>query len=155
MTKKWNVFIAEPIDFPGTTHSELEAAGCKVIIGRPTWKHPGWEYTEDELIEACQDMDAVMGASRDSYTRRFMESVKRLRIISKYGIGLEKIDVKAATDSGVLVANTPVQENIDAVAEHTVALMLGLSKRLSFASRHAKSGKWRDQDVMTSELFGS
>lgn len=154
MTKKWKVFIAEPLDYREITHKELEESGCEVIIGRPIWKYPDWKYSDDELIEACQDADGVMGASRDSYTRKFMESVKRLRVISKYGIGVEKIDIKAATDNGILVANTPVSENVDSVAEHAIALMLGLSKRLSFAFDHVRKGKWRDQDVEASELFG-
>ncbi len=151
---KWKVFIAEPIDHKGTTHRELEESGCQVIIGRPVWNYPGWKYTDEELIEACQDMDAVMGASRDSYTRKFMESVKRLRVISKYGIGVEKIDIHAATESGILVANTPVLENTHSVAEHAVALMLGLAKRIPVAFNHVKRGGWRDQNVETTELFG-
>ena len=154
MRKKWKVFIAEPMDFDGTTHKAIEESGCEVIMGRPMWKYPDWKYSDDELIEACQDVDGVMGASRDNYTRRFMESVKRLRVISKYGIGVEKIDIKAATENGILVANTPVPENVDSVAEHAIALMLGLSKRLFFAFDHAKKGKWRDQNVETIELFG-
>jgi len=154
MPKKWKVFIAEPLTYEGTTHKEFEENNCDVIIGRPTWKYPDWKYSDEELIEACKDVDGVMGASRDSYTRRLMESAKRLRVISKYGIGVEKIDIKAATDNGILVANTPVVENVYAVAEHAIALMLGLSKRLSFSYNHAKNGKWRDQSVETRELFG-
>jgi D-3-phosphoglycerate dehydrogenase len=95
-----------------------------------------------------------MGASRDSYTRKFMESVKRLRVVSKYGIGVEKIDIKAATENGILVANTPVPENVHSVAEHAIALMLGLTKRLFYTVDYAKKGSWRDQNVETQELFG-
>lgn len=153
MTGQWKVFINEPVDYEGATHRMLEERGCEVILGRPIWEHPGWRYTDEELIEACRDADAVMGASRESYTRKFMESAKRLRIISKYGIGVEKIDVQAATDHGILVANTPDTHN-DTVAEHTIALILGLTKRLFFATQYARGGGWRDKNVETAELLG-
>ncbi|MGD0918250.1 MAG: hydroxyacid dehydrogenase [Thermodesulfobacteriota bacterium] len=154
MQLKWKVFVSEPIDYRGLTHKVLENAGCEVIIGRPTWKYPSWKYSDDELIEACQDVDAVMGASRDSYTRKFMESVQRLRVIGKYGIGVEKIDIEAATDNGILVANTPVPENVHSVAEHAITLMLALCKKLRYATDYARQGYWRDQNVETRELFG-
>ena len=154
MEKRWKVFINEPIDYYGITHKLLEENGCEVILGRPIWKHPGWKYTDEELIEACMNVDAVMGASRENYTRKFMEPVKKLCVISKYGIGIEKIDTQAATDLGILVANTPVPENVHSVAEHVIGLMLSLSKKLFFSANHARKGGWRDQNTYTSELFG-
>jgi phosphoglycerate dehydrogenase-like enzyme len=153
MGRKWRVFINEPTDFQGITHKFLEDSGCEVILGRPTWQHPGWRYTADELIEACGSADAVMGASRERYTREFMTSAPRLRVISKYGIGVERIDVRAATELGILVANTP-DTHIHTVAEHTIALMLALTKRLFFATDYARKGGWRGPQVETSELFG-
>jgi D-3-phosphoglycerate dehydrogenase len=154
MKRRWKVFINEPIDYYGTTHKLLEENGCEVILGRPIWEHPGWAYTDEELIQECLNVDAVMGASREKYTRKFMESVKNLRVISKYGIGTEKIDVRAATDLGILVANTPVPENVHSVAEHAIGLMLSYSKKLSFSANYAQKGGWRDQNTYTSELFG-
>lgn len=154
MEKKWKVFINEPIDYKKASIEMLEEHGCDVIIGRPTWEYPSWKYTDSELIEACGDADAIMGASRDSYTRQFMESAKRLRVISKYGIGVEKIDIQAATENGILVTNTPVPENVHSVAEHAIALMLALLKKIAFAAEHAKKGYWRDEQVETREVFG-
>lgn len=143
----WRVFINEPIDFSGESHKLLEAAGCEVTYGRSIWEHPGWAYTEDEMIELCQDVDVVMGASRDQYTARLMRECPRLKMISKYGIGTEKIDVKAATELSVIVGHTPVQENMTAVSETTIAMMLALFKRLRESQIHVRSGKWRDNNI--------
>lgn len=153
MGKKWKVFISEPVDYKGTTHRWLEEQGCEVILGRPIWQYPGWKYTDEELISACGDVHAVMGASRERYSRKFMESVPKLMVISKYGRGVEKIDLEAATEHGILVANTP-DTHVDSVAEHAMALILGVAKRLSFAAEYARRGGWRDQNVETIELSG-
>ena len=150
----WKVFINEPIDFSGETHKMLEDAGCDVTIGRSIWEHPGWAYTEDQMIEQCRDVDAVMGASRDRYTRRLMEECPRLKIISKYGIGTEKIDVQAATDLGVIVGHTPVPENPTAVSETTLTMMFYLFKRLRASQIHVRTGKWRDNEVENHIIAG-
>lgn len=152
-TRKWKVVINEPMDTTGKTHQLLENAGCKVILGRSI-SEAGNGYTEDELIELCRDADAVIGASRERYTRRFMENCSRLKVISKYGIGIEKIDIEAATSLGIVVAHTPVSENYDAVAEYTIALMLACLKRLIPGQSHVRRGLWRDDTIENSLLRG-
>jgi D-3-phosphoglycerate dehydrogenase len=148
------VFVNEILDFDGATHDLLANAGVELTFGRAMWDDPGRAMTEAELIEACRDADAVMGSSRDRYTRGLYEACPRLRIVSKYGIGTERIDVAAATDLGVLVGNTPVRENYTEVSEHTVALMLAAVRRLRQVEAHMRSGGWRGPDSTVGSLDG-
>jgi len=139
------VFVNEIIDSEGFAHSQLQEAGCEVILGKPFGQFPG--YTEEEMIRWGKEVDVFMGGMRDPYTRKVIEGSDRLQLIAKYGRGVEKIDLKAADETGVLVCNAPIEENTQAVAEHTIALMLALMKRLKKVESHLKGGGWRDFTV--------
>lgn len=147
------VVINEVLDVTGESHALLEQY-CDVRYGRSTWDDPHRSMSTDELVEACSDADAVVGASRDRFTRSLVERCPRLQIVSKYGIGTERIDVAAATEHGVLVGYTPVAENYESVAEYTVALALALTRRLRQTEEHLRQGGWRGPDVVTSQLYG-
>jgi D-3-phosphoglycerate dehydrogenase len=148
------VYINEILDFDGGTHRELEALGIEVACGREMWDEPERVMSEAELIERCRDVDAVMGSSRDRFTRGLLEACPRLRIVSKYGIGTERIDVAAATELGVLVGNTPVPENYTEVSEHTVAMMLAAVRRLRQTEAHMRAGGWRGPETRVGSLDG-
>jgi len=148
----WKVFINEVLDREGDTIRLLERAGCKVILGRPMGEYPG--YSEAEMIHLAEEVDALMGASRDPYAHTVMAKSKRLQVISKYGIGVEKIDLKAANEYGVLICNTPIEEDVEAVAEHTITLMLALVKRLKKVEAHLREGGWRDFSIEPQDLWG-
>lgn len=120
----------------------LEEAGCEIIVGRPFTdaQHP---FSQEELIEYVSDLDALMVGSREAFPREVLAAGKRLVTVAKLGIGIERIDVKAATDLGILVSNTPIPENYLAVAEGTLARILALAKNLKLADRNARLGQWR------------
>lgn len=147
------VFISEVIDFVGETHELLERH-CDVEYGRPMWVDAGRAMTEDELIESCADVDVVMGSSRDRFTRRLFEACPRLQAVSKYGIGVDRIDVAAASELGVLVAHTPVAEDYESVAEHAVALALASVRRLAATEQHMRAGGWHGPDTVIDTLNG-
>ncbi len=147
MEKKWLVVNVEPMDKTGETFRIMEEAGCQLVLGRDGWNHPGDEYTEDELIELCKNADAIIAHSRDHYTRRLIESIPNLRVVSKHGTGVDKIDVNAATGKGVLVTHTPVHSPI--VAEHAIALMFAGMKRVIEADRRVRGAGWRDTDLQS------
>jgi len=89
-----------------------------------------------------------MGASTHRITGRVIRALPDLAFISKYGIGVDAIDMAAASEQGVLVTNTPVVENIEAVAEYTIAVMLALRKQLLFYSTaRMRVGGWRTPDA--------
>ena len=120
----------------------LEAAGCEVTLGRLFTDT--WHYTEDELVEKVQGMDAIMISTGDgNITRRVMEAEGKLRVIAKRAIGVGDIDVSAATDLGILVTNTPLDLHYLSVAEFTVGMLLALAKKFKLADHNARLGLWR------------
>jgi D-3-phosphoglycerate dehydrogenase len=120
----------------------LEAAGCEVTLGRLFTD--AWHYTEEELAEKVQDMDAIMISTGDGHiTRRVMEAAKKLKVIAKRAIGVGDIDIKAATDLGILVTNTPLDLHYLSVAEFTVGMLLALVNNLKLADHNARLGLWR------------
>ena len=140
---RYRVFVTEARPGQDALRAALEAEGCSVTFGRP-FDDPAGPYSEDELRALVADADAVMMmGSRDRITRRVMEGGPKLKTIAKTGIGIEPIDVRAATDLGILVSNTPIPENYLSVAEGTVARILALAKNLKLADRNARLGRWR------------
>jgi D-3-phosphoglycerate dehydrogenase len=117
--------------------------------GCPTW---GDRFlTEDELIERGRGHTALMGASTHPITARVLEELPDVAYISKYGIGIDSIDMDAATRLGVLVTNTPIAENWEAVAEYSVAAMLALKKQfLFYTTARIREGGWRTSEAWSS-----
>lgn len=141
-----SVFVHEILDPTGRSLDYLEERGVTVVRGEPTWAAA--HLDEDELIDRGRGHVALMGASTNRITRKVIEALPELAYISKYGIGVDAIDVAAATEHGVLVTNTPVIENIEAVAEYTVAAILSLKKQLMFYStERMRNGGWRTPDA--------
>ena len=88
-------------------------------------------------------MDGLMVSTGEYMTRRIMEAGKKLKVIAKKGAGVEQIDIKSATDFGILVTNTPVKENFLSVAEYSLAMILAMAKKFKFADYKARQLKWR------------
>ena len=139
-----SVFAHELLDPSGSSIAWLEERGVRVQRGCPTWGDAF--LTEDELIERARGYTALMGASTHPITARVLESLPEVAYLSKYGIGVDSIDMEAANRLGVLVTNTPIPENWEAVAEYTVAAMLALSKQLLFyTAARIREGGWRTE----------
>ncbi|OLC38780.1 MAG: hypothetical protein AUH81_03365 [Candidatus Rokubacteria bacterium 13_1_40CM_4_69_5] len=104
--------------------------------------------SEAEMVRRAAGCDALMGTSiRNSpISKSVMESSDRLRIVAKFTIGTDDVDVEAATDLGILVTHGPTESNWGGVAEGTIAAMLTMLKRVRERDRHLKErGAWRDQ----------
>jgi D-3-phosphoglycerate dehydrogenase len=109
----------------------------------------------EQIVKLAQGYDAVIGASSAPLTRPVLEALPDLKVISKLGIGHEVIDLQAATDLGIVVANTPAPSEIDAVAEHAVALILAAAKRLDYYDRYRmRNGGWLDESVRPTMIAG-
>ena len=122
----------------------LRERGIEIRFGRAEHDPQFKRYSEDDIIEAARDVDALMGASSANITRRVIEALPRLRYISKRGVGVDTIDVAAATERGIVVTNTPEALGVIAVAEHAIALMLALIKQLTFwTPEFVRKGGWR------------
>jgi D-3-phosphoglycerate dehydrogenase len=96
--------------------------------------------TEEALIEACAHAVAIL-ALREPFTGRVIKELKKCRVISRFGVGLDSIDVPAATKAGIRVTNVP-DSNIDEVSTHALAIILGLLRKLKTFDRAVRAGRW-------------
>jgi D-3-phosphoglycerate dehydrogenase len=131
-------------DTPGIHHEMLAKAGFEIVRERGP-------LPESRMLELAGQFDAYL-CGDDAFTRAVIEkSLPRLKVISKYGIGLDKIDVAAATDLKVPVLFTP-GVNHTTVAEHTFALLLATARNLVTEANHVAAGRWTR--ITGSELCG-
>ena len=108
--------------------------------------------TEDELIKIIPQYDAMMVRSQTKVTAKIIEAGTNLKIIGRAGVGVDNIDVEAATQKGIIVVNSP-DGNTMAAAEHTVALMLAMSRNIVPAATSTKEGKWDRSKFTGCELY--
>src|SRR4030043_721551 len=100
--------------------------------------------TPEELLEKIKGVDAILSILTDKFDGDVMDAAgPQLKIISNYAVGFDNIDIKAATDRGIVVTNTPSDEVNEAVAEHTWALILCLSRRIVEADEATRRGGYR------------
>jgi D-3-phosphoglycerate dehydrogenase len=105
-----------------------------------------------DLLECIPDYDALIIRSRTKANAQLLQSARRLKVIGRAGVGLDNLDLEAAQSRGITVLNTPTSTSI-AVAEHTLALMLSLSRSITRADASMKSGEWLKKELMGVELF--
>jgi D-3-phosphoglycerate dehydrogenase / 2-oxoglutarate reductase len=96
--------------------------------------------SEDEIIELTRGADAVLNCYA-KMTARVIEKLDRCKIIARYGIGVDNVDLAAARRAGILVTNVP-DYCIDEVSDHALALLLSLARRIVAADRTVKGGAW-------------
>ena len=122
-------------DIAGPHHELLESTGIEIVRERGP-------LPESKMLELVGDFDAIL-CGDDQITRAILEkAAPRLKILSKYGIGVDKIDVKAATEMGIPLSFCP-GVNHTTVAEHTFALLLALVRNLIEIANATRSGNWK------------
>jgi glyoxylate reductase len=100
--------------------------------------------TPQELIEKSKGADALLSLLTDKIDGDVMDAIgPQLKVISNYAVGFDNINIKDATDRGIVVTNTPCEEVDEAVAEHTWALIAGLSRRIVEADEATKRGAYK------------
>ena len=109
--------------------------------------------TQEELINTIKDFDAIIVRSRTKVTRDVIEASEKLKIIARAGVGVDNVDVQAATEKGIMVVNAPESTSIT-VAEHAMGLILSLARKISIADKSVKEGKWEKSRFMGIELNG-
>jgi D-3-phosphoglycerate dehydrogenase len=105
-----------------------------------------------ELLKAIRTCEGVVVRSRTQINRKVLERASRLRVIGRAGIGVDNIDIEAATHQGILVMNTP-GANAVAAAEHALALMMALSRHIPQADQSVRAGKWEKKKFIGTELY--
>lgn len=110
------------------------------------------DVSPEQLLEIIPDYEGLLVRSRCKVPRAVLEKGKQLRIVGRAGVGVDNIDLTAATELGVLVINSP-EGNTASAAEHTLALMLSLARLIPAADASMRSGKWERNKFLGSELF--
>lgn len=109
-------------------------------------------FPPEELKKIIPEYDAIIIRSETKLKAEIIEAAERLKVIGRAGIGLDNVDLPAATKKGIVVMNTP-QENAIAAAEHTLALMFSIARRIPQATASMKAGKWEKKKFMGVELY--
>jgi D-3-phosphoglycerate dehydrogenase len=138
------ILVADPIS-PRGVETLRRAAGAQVDVKTG--------LGEDELCRIIGEYDALVVRSQTKATKRVIEAAARLRVIGRAGVGVDNVDVEAATWRGVIVMNTPGGNTIS-TAEHTFSMMLALARKIPQAHLSVKSGKWERKSFEGVELYG-
>lgn len=144
MTSRHRVLIADPIHADGRKILE-ETSGLSVEVATG--------LSEDELIARMPGYDALIVRSKTQVTKKIIAAGHDLKVIGRAGIGVDNIDVAAATERGIAVLNTP-DANATTTAELTIAHLLSLSRHLPQADRSVRLGEWSPAKFLGTELAG-
>ncbi|MDD5771533.1 MAG: hydroxyacid dehydrogenase, partial [Candidatus Omnitrophica bacterium] len=107
----------------------------------------------DALKEIIKDYDALVVRSATKVTGEVIQAAKKLKVIGRAGVGLDNVDLEAATQKGIIVMNTPAGNTIS-TAEHTFSMVLALSRNIPQANSSTKKGEWKRSKFMGVELYG-
>ncbi len=108
--------------------------------------------TAEELKAIIKDYDALMIRSASKITKDLISSADKLKVIGRAGVGVDNVDIEAATDKGIVVINSP-EGNTVAASEHTIALMLAMIRHIPSADTSIKGGKWERSALTGKEVF--
>ena len=115
------------------------------LIGNPA-------RTEDELIERAKGADALLVSTREALTPRVMASIPSVRVISRYGVGLDNVDLDAATENRIVVTHYPGYCTAE-VADHATALILALNRRIVELDHDLHHGAWSKHRATTTNIL--
>ena len=106
----------------------------------------------DALKEIIKDYDALVVRSATKVTKEIIQAASKLKVIGRAGVGLDNVDLEAATAKGIIVMNTPAGNTIS-TAEHTFSMILTLSRNIAQANASMKKGEWKRSKFMGVELY--
>ena len=137
------VLVADPISERGI--SELAAGGALDVTVKTGLK-------EDQLLEIIPQFTALVVRSQTKATSKLINAATNLKVIGRAGVGVDNVDVEAATKRGVIVMNTPGGNTIS-TAEHTFSLLMSLARKIPQAHATVKAGKWDRKKFEGVELY--
>jgi D-3-phosphoglycerate dehydrogenase / 2-oxoglutarate reductase len=135
------VLVSDPIDQAGID-----------ILSQVAQVDVKTNLSPEELVKIIPEYDALMIRSGTRVTREIIEAGKQLKIIGRAGVGVDNVDVPAATRQGVMVVNSP-EGNTIAAAEHALAMMLSLSRHVPDANQSVKSKQWDRKSFIGAEVY--
>ena len=122
----------------------LRDGRCELVLGKPQDDFRTFRYERKELVNLIGDCPIVYPSGRGIIGADILDSCPDLQAVVKSSIGIETVDVDAATDLGILCCNSPTPENYMGVAEATLGLMVALFKRLKFNEAFMRNGGWKE-----------
>ncbi|WP_431802191.1 phosphoglycerate dehydrogenase [Halobacillus andaensis] len=140
----YRVLISDPLSEEGIKPL-LEASDVEAVID-PALSH-------EELFKEISTSDALIVRSQTQVTRELIENAPRLKVIGRAGVGVDNIDLDAATDHGVVVVNAP-DGNTISTAEHTMAMLMSLARNIPQAYHQLKQNRWERKKFVGVELKG-
>ncbi|MFH0790586.1 MAG: phosphoglycerate dehydrogenase, partial [Candidatus Omnitrophota bacterium] len=111
------------------------------------------ELKPEELKEAIKGYDALIVRSATKVTKDIIHAADKLKVIGRAGVGLDNVDLESATQKGIIVMNTPAGNTIS-TCEHTMSMILALSRNIPQANVSTKKGEWKRSKFMGIELYG-
>jgi D-3-phosphoglycerate dehydrogenase / 2-oxoglutarate reductase len=138
----WKILITDGLEETGL---EILRAGAQVDTREA--------LPADELLQVIGDYEALIVRGRTKVTGQVFAGGKKLKVVGRAGVGVDNIDLAAANAHGVTVVNSPLATS-QAVAEHTLGLMLALARSIPRADAGLKSGQWLKKDLLGVELQG-
>ena len=137
-----NILVSDSLSPRGT--EVLERAGFTVAVKT--------KLSKEELLEEIKNYEGLIVRSATKVTKEVIEAGSQLRIIGRAGTGLDNVDSEAATRRGIVVMNTPGGNTIT-TAEHTIAMIVAMSRKIPQATGSMKAGKWEKSRFMGVELY--
>jgi D-3-phosphoglycerate dehydrogenase len=131
-----DVFVSEEREELAKVQAELTLAQCR---------------TEEDFITACKDAEAIL-SFYFPITRKLIGQIPHCKVMARYGVGVDNIDVDAATEAGIVVANVP-DYCFEEVSNHTMALLLGCVRKLVYLDQRIRQGHWDRFPAPTQSLY--
>jgi D-3-phosphoglycerate dehydrogenase len=134
---------------------ELSPAAVDIFKqnGIETVFEPSLGRDKERLEKLIPEFDGLAIRSASKVTEKLLAKADRLKVVGRAGIGVDNVDIRAATAKGVIVMNTPFGNSIT-TAEHAIAMMMALARQIPEADRSTQAGKWEKSRFMGVELFG-
>src|SRR5471032_722281 len=134
---------------------KLSAAAVQIFKDRGVEVdyQPDLGKDKDALLAAIPNYDGLAIRSASKVTPKILEAAKNLKVIGRAGIGVDNVDIPAATAKGIVVMNTPFGNAIT-TAEHAITLMLALARQIPQADASTQAGKWEKNKFMGVEITG-
>ena len=133
MSSKFKVVITDHrFSSVAIQETVLAEVGAELVVGQAK--------TEDEIIEIARDADGILVA-RSTITAKIIHALERCKVMVRYGVGVDNIDIPAATQKGIMVSNV-LDYCVEEVADHALALILSLARKVVFSARRVQAGEW-------------
>ncbi|UZQ52216.1 hydroxyacid dehydrogenase [Clostridium kluyveri] len=138
----YKILITESIEEEGVEY--LKKFGYEIKMPRDT--------SEDVLIEEVKDCDAIL-VRMANITEKVIRAGKKLKVISRFGVGVNNVDIKTASELSIQVTNAP-ESNKNTVAEYTMGLIVALAKKFFLYDRELRKGNFNIRDILGIDLAG-